>query len=71
MFATDALRFRLTETMAGHRCPSCGHRHGAISGRVVALGTGLEQSTVSRFVAGRVSAGTTTDALTAWLDARA
>lgn len=57
--------------MKGHSCPICGNVHGKISGRVVAVLVGIDQSTVSRFLAGEVNAGAlVTDAVAKWLAER-
>lgn len=70
-YLSDTLRHRLAAAMAGHRCPTCGNLHGEISQRVVAHGAGLNNATVSRFLAGSSGAGGTLDAVASWLAGRA
>lgn len=66
-YLTDLLRQNLALAMRGHECPICGNHHGQISGRVVAVMAGVDQSVVSRFLAGRTLSSPILDRLAAWV----
>jgi hypothetical protein len=67
---TDELRENLRAAKAGHDCPVCGNRHGTISGRVVAVMAGVDQSSLSRFMAGGGLSSPILDKLAAWVAGR-